>query len=128
MYESLQIFRLAQGMARHASARQATVAENIAQANTPGYRQRDLPSFAETVGRDAAPVLTRSRPGHRAGAEGASALRARPVENAPVGPNGNSVSIETEIMRSAEIRQQHDTALAIYRSGLRLLRANISQR
>ena len=49
MFERLDIFRTAGAMARHASVRQAIVAENLAQANTPGYRQRDVASFADSL-------------------------------------------------------------------------------
>ena len=41
MFEGLEIFQLAGGVARHAASRQAVVAQNIANADTPGYRARD---------------------------------------------------------------------------------------
>ena len=48
MFEGLEIFQLAGATARHAAARQAVVAQNIANADTPGYRARDVADFAET--------------------------------------------------------------------------------
>ena len=48
MYESLDIFRTAAAMARHAGARQTVVAENIANADTPGYAGRDI-NFKEAM-------------------------------------------------------------------------------
>ena len=45
MFNNLEILGLAQARARHAAARQAQVATNIANADTPGYRARDVASF-----------------------------------------------------------------------------------
>ncbi|MFD1807778.1 hypothetical protein ACFSHQ_05285 [Gemmobacter lanyuensis] len=46
MFEKLQIVRMAQALAGHAGARQGEIARNIANADTPGYRARDMPDFA----------------------------------------------------------------------------------
>jgi len=43
--ESVHLFELASQQARWLSARQVTVAENIANANTPGYKAADVPPF-----------------------------------------------------------------------------------
>ena len=47
----VHLFDLAAQQARWLSARQVAVAENIANANTPGYRAADVPPF-ETVFND----------------------------------------------------------------------------
>lgn len=39
---NLNILQMASQLAAHSSARQAVIAENIAQADTPGYRARDI--------------------------------------------------------------------------------------
>ena len=46
---NLNILRLASGLAAHASSRQQVVAENIAHADTPGYRARDVAEFSESL-------------------------------------------------------------------------------
>ena len=56
MFEKLEIFRMSHAMATHAGARQAVVAQNMANADTPGYAARDLAPFKtlyETAGRHA---------------------------------------------------------------------------
>ncbi len=114
MFETLEVTRMARALAAHAGARMGLVAGNLANADTPGYRARDLPDFAQVYGEAA--DLRATRAGHLAGGPSASA---RPVL-LPAGlagsPNGNSVSIEGEMVRAADIRQQHDMALAIQRS------------
>jgi flagellar basal-body rod protein FlgB len=108
------VLNMARAMAAHAATRQGLVAANVANADTPGYRPRDLPSFAETMRGRAADdlALRRTRPGHLPSRETAGAFRSVVVRGV-TSPNGNSVSIEAEMMRAAEVRQAHDLALAI---------------
>ena len=40
-------------------------------------------------------------------------------------PDGNSVSIETEMLRATDAKRQHDRSLAIYRSTMTILRASL---
>jgi flagellar basal-body rod protein FlgB len=106
------VLNMARAMAAHAAARQSQIAQNVANADTPGYRPRDLPSFAETLRSMDRPALRQTRPGHLAPREGPFAVEAIFVPGV-TSPNGNGVSIEREMMRAAEVRQAHDLALAI---------------
>jgi len=49
MFQNLDVFRTAMAMARHAGTQQAYSAQNIANADTPGYRARALPEFQDTL-------------------------------------------------------------------------------
>lgn len=126
MFQNLEIFRMAQAMALHASARQSAVAANVANSDTPGYRSRDAAPFSESY-RAAADGMRATRAGHLGAAGG---LRATPLLDAggEAAPNGNTVSLETEMVRAAEIRGQHDRALAIYTSSLTILRTALGRR
>lgn len=125
MFDRLEIFRMAQSMAVHAAARQTAMAGNVANADTPGYRARDAVPFSEVYATQRAD-LRATRPGHLTLAEAGDRveLTFAPGEAAP---NGNTVSLETEMARAAEIRGQHERALAIYRSGLQMLRVSIGR-
>jgi flagellar basal-body rod protein FlgB len=125
MFDRLEIFQMAQSMAIHAAQRQTATAGNVANADTPGYRARDAIPFAEAYAvQDHA--LRATRAGHLAPLE---AGRRFPIVFTPgePAPNGNTVSLETEMVRAAEIRGQHERALAIYRSGLHMLRVSIGR-
>lgn len=125
MFDRLQIFQMAQSMAVHTVARQTAMAGNVANADTPGYRARDAAPFAETyAAQDSG--LRATRPGHIGSAAGGGNIPIIAVA-AEADPNGNTVSLETEMVRAAEIRGQHERALAIYRSGLHILRASIGR-
>lgn len=127
MLEEIDLFRLSHAMARHAGARQAVVAQNMANADTPGYGARDIAPFAAHLegGADFAPRTT--RPGHLAGRNTDRGFEARIDLDTVRDPNGNSVALETEMLRSVEVKRQHDRALAIYRAGLSVLRTAIGR-
>jgi flagellar basal-body rod protein FlgB len=125
MFEKLDITRMAQAMAAHAGARQGLVAANLANADTPGYRAQDLPGF-DRVYSGAGDTLRATRPGHVSAK--ATGPRAEPVAvQGAADPNGNTVSIEAEMVRAADIRQQHDMALSIYRSVGDILRTSLGR-
>ncbi|PRY24397.1 flagellar basal-body rod protein FlgB [Aliiruegeria haliotis] len=129
MFEKLEIFRMAQGLSQHAASRQAVVARNIAHADTPGYRARDVESFQDVWGAQGAASdgMRRSRAGHVHAAATDTSIREMVVRSDTADPNGNTVSLETEIVKSAEVRQQHDMALSVYRSGMNVLRASLGR-
>lgn len=129
MFEKLEIFQMAGAMASHAASRQSMVAQNIAQADTPGYKARDLASFADTYKVQSGGMQIRAtRAGHLMGS---SAYSSTPRVIAGAGsesPNGNNVSLEGEMMKSTEISGEHRRALAIYQSSLGIIRASLGRR
>ncbi len=128
MFEKLEVLQLAQGLARYGAARQAAIAENVANADTPGYRARDLAPFSE-VFRTGGDAMRATRSGHFAGAGGSAELTAREVQRpGAASPDGNTVTLETEMFAAAEAKRDHDRALAIYRSTMSVLRAAVSGR
>ncbi|HCQ65911.1 MAG TPA: flagellar biosynthesis protein FlgB [Rhodobacteraceae bacterium] len=127
MFENLKIFSMASALAQHGATRQTVVAENIANADTPGYRARDVASFADSYASRPTTGLQATRPGHRF--DGEASYSAAPREIFRPGaesPNGNNVSIENEIFAAAEASSDHRKALAVYRSALTVLRTSIS--
>lgn len=128
MFENLSVLRLAGGLARHAGERQAQLAQNVANADTPGYRARDLVPFAESVDKAlAGPALRATRPQHMT--SDGSFLNWDTVD-APDGesPNGNTVSLEDQMLKSAEVSKNHEMALAVYSKALSILRTSIGGR
>lgn len=129
MFNGLQIFKTASSLAQHASERQGLIARNIANADTPGYSARDLAPFFERLrtGLDRGSLNTR-HPGHMVRATRIESPVMREVEvPGNASPNGNNVSLETEMMKAVEIKQRHDLALSTYRSGLSLMRTAIGR-
>lgn len=128
MFNDLGIFQAASQMARHAFMRQGVISTNIANSNTPGYKARDLKGFQHSIeNTTASNAMAVSRPGHVQFASSKSAGLQHEDKSAVPSPNGNSVSIEREILKSVEAERQHSRAIAIYQSGLSLLRTSIGR-
>ena len=116
MFKDLNVLQLAGAKARHAAARQGVIAENVANANTPGFKAKDIESFQD--------VFARDRTGGAGGISSSTTYRIE-ESSAPgaASPNGNTVSLEDQVWRSAEAARDHDTAVTIYSKAVSLLRA-----
>ena len=129
MFDKIEILQMAHAMASHAAVRQNAVAQNIANADTPDYRAKDVASFAETYESAAAGTAMRaSRPGHFGGNTETSQVRV--IDRAVTGnesPNGNTVSLELEMLNAVEVKRQHDRALTIYRHSLDMMRTALGR-
>ncbi|MEP1332002.1 MAG: FlgB family protein [Lentilitoribacter sp.] len=126
MFENLDVFKISSAMAKHAGERQAVISQNVANADTPKYQARDLASFSssyETVGTTTQKM---TRAGHLNG-ETNGGLTSFHTEELSNSPNGNTVSIEDQMLKATETIMQHDRALAIYKSALGILRSSIGR-
>ena len=59
MFEKIEMMRMARAMGAHASHRQVTVARNIANADTPGFKAQDLQPFADSYRAASEPLRTK---------------------------------------------------------------------
>lgn len=116
MLENLEIFNLATSRARHAAERQSAVASNIANADTPGYRAQDVVPFDD--------IYRRLEPGQSIRH---ADLSRRIDAGGPTSPNGNSVSLEMEMMRGVDAQRTHSRALMVYQSALTMLRTSMGR-
>ena len=119
----LAILRLADGLARHSAARHRLVAENVANADTPGFKARDLKPFDQLVPAAFDPRAT--RPGHM---NGQSTHRLEAIQDSAFGaesPNGNDVSITDQIARATQSMGNHDKAVTVYKKTLDILRMGL---
>lgn len=127
MLDAPYLMKMAQNLARHAGARQAQIAKNIANADVPGYRARDLVEFSEAY-RHPAPGndMKTSRAGHIERGAGTASFATFDA-GGEAAPNGNTVSLEVEMVRGTDAKSTHDTALAIYKSSLDILRTSLGR-
>jgi len=127
MYENLKVFQTSLAMARHAGARQALTAANMANADTPGYRAQAIAPFSETYSTSSSSSLRGTRSGHMTMNPNDEIAPAGFADAEPA-PNGNSVSLEQEMISAVEIQREHSRALAIYKHSLDVLRLSIGRR
>lgn len=124
MYQNLDLFRVSGQMATHAGKRQANVAQNVANADTPGYAATRIASFSESYRPETTAGLKTTRPGHLASGTVASEARSAAAHSEP-SPNGNDVSLELEMLESVDAAREHSRALAIYRHAMTIIRTSI---
>ncbi len=118
MISDLEILRTYSAMASHAAKRHEVLSRNIANADTPGYKAQDIQSFADAykaAERSGTTLSVRSLRAHAADIQGTES------------PNGNNVSIEDQMLKTAETKGQHDMALAIYKKTLDLMRMSLGR-
>ncbi|WP_207101797.1 FlgB family protein [Paracoccus shandongensis] len=127
MFEKIEMMRMARAMGQYASQRQVTVARNIANADTPGFKAEDLQSFTDSYRSAAYAAMRTTDPRHLEAPDWSPATHAT-VSETGVSPNGNSVSLEEEMLKAAEVKRGHDLSLGIYSSALDLLRTSIGRR
>jgi flagellar basal-body rod protein FlgB len=129
MFDKLEILSLSGGLARHSAARQSLVARNIANADTPGYRPLDITAFQPERANERsgfAMMLKQTRAGHLATPQAAGM---EPREHSgSAKPNGNGVSLETEMVKAADIRNRHQMAVTVYGTAMDVLRSSLGRR
>lgn len=130
---SLPLFETLRERMTYLSARQTVLAENVANANTPRYRARDIeaPDFAAMAEGEAntASFLRVTSPMHIASAgagSGEGGFRIRDMPDAESSPNGNSVVLEDQMMKVTSNQMDYSTATQIYKKALALIRLAVS--
>lgn len=113
--------------------RQRVIAQNVANADTPGYAPRDLKAFkfasqlqSQQLGLSMQPAQTSTghMPGGGAKRPGMSAGAFKAVKGADTETtlDGNSVVLEDQMIKMSEARMQYDAAIGFYQKSMALLR------
>lgn len=128
----LPLFRLISQRLDYVSQRQVVLAENVANADTPGYQPLDLEPFAEHVAR-AFPAtrleMTRTHAAHI----DASFGRSGPAETRTMAgtyeasASGNEVVLEEQMIAVGQNAMNHQIALNLYRKQAGLIRMAIGR-
>lgn len=120
-------------------ARQSLIAENVANADMPRFRPRDLadPGLRGSGAGLAAPAsasvggdgLARTAAGHLgAGAADGASADPRRFKGFEVRPTGNAVNLEEEMMKAGENQSDYQFAASLYQKSLDTLKIAIGKR
>lgn len=101
MAQEISLLKLSSAMARHATRAHGATADNLARADVPGAKRRELVAFQDALKAsngtgDLAPELTRE-----------------------------PIKLDAEMLSMAEARGQHEAALSVWKSTLGMLRLAI---
>ena len=117
--------------------RQRVIAQNVANADTPGFKPRDLTPFDFQAASHAAGLGQRggaarlspagSDARHLATAGGSPATATRATKTSETTLSGNGVALDQEIMKSADTAMDYQLVANLYRKQLSMLRAVLSR-
>ncbi len=116
-------------------ARQAVLAENIANADTPGYEAQEMatPDFKEMLqqqrrGGQSSGALKQTNKMHiQVGQANGGLGETQNIKSWEVTPSGNSVVLEDEMMKLAENQIDYQTTTALYSKSIRLLKTALGK-
>ncbi|MGF1625630.1 MAG: flagellar basal body protein [Alphaproteobacteria bacterium] len=115
----LPLFSMLRENMRWLGQRQSVLAENVANADTPGYRARDL------AAQDFAAMLNRSQAGMGAGSDSAIEEQRDAFE---VTLSGNSVVLDEQLMKVADTAARHQLAAGLYSKHIALIKMALGGR
>jgi flagellar basal-body rod protein FlgB len=126
----LNLFQALSDKMRWHQVRQGVLAENIANADTPGYIQRDLDafSFGDELKSTATVTTSVTSPTHiqvtSGGLSGRFGDGSSPFE---ITPSGNGVTLEDEMMRVSGNDMDYQAVTALYTRSMRLLKVALGR-
>ncbi len=117
----IKLFSIASRHAEWASIRRAVVASNIANANTPGYKSRDVEEFSiEPM--QSAPRLATSHVSHFDHAEASPYLVSSAFdEGGQEYHSGNNVSLDRELMKAGSVGREQNLNAGLMKAFNRLI-------
>lgn len=109
----------------YAQARQKVLAENVANADSPGFRPLDLKPPA--VPGQGGIGLARTSAGHLGTSDGRGGFGSTGAPRFETTPNGNAVSLEDEMLKVAANQSDYQLAASLYSKGLSLMKIAIGK-
>jgi flagellar basal-body rod protein FlgB len=120
----MYIFNVASQHNRWLTIRQATIAGNIANANTPGFKAQDVAPF-ETALESARLAMTANDGAHmQAQDAGGAATVMRKEDTWETTLSGNSVSLEQELIKSSDVSRAFKLNTSVVKAFHRMLLAS----
>jgi flagellar basal-body rod protein FlgB len=124
----LSLFQALSDKMRWHQERQGVLAENIANADTPGYVERDLKafSFGDEMTSVASLTMSATSPTHMSATSGGGLFgsSSAPFE---ITPSGNGVTLEDEMMKVSGNDMDYQAVTTLYTRSMRLLKIAIGR-
>ncbi len=114
--QPLALFSLASQNASWLSTRQATIAANVANANTPGFRARDVQPFSAVLSHLNLPMAATSAGHIQPESFGGGKVNVKTADSWDVLYSGNSVDLEQEMMKAGDVNRAHTLNVNVARA------------
>jgi flagellar basal-body rod protein FlgB len=119
------LFDLASRQAQWLSARQATIAGNIANVDTPGFVPQDVEPFIEVLDNSRLAMATSSAGHLTTGGTAPGAASLTEGESWAVKVSGNAVTLEAEMLKAGEVGRAYSLNTAIVKAFHRMLMTTV---
>lgn len=119
--QPIQFFQLASQQAQWLSVRQSVVSTNVANADTPGFKVKDVVPFADFLdvasSRSDGVTLASTNPKHFADIS-QDTMNVRQVDGKPgkISASGNNVGLAQEMIKASEARGAYDLNTGLVKS------------
>jgi flagellar basal-body rod protein FlgB len=108
-------------------ARQRVLAENVANADTPNFKARDVVEPGASQGSSGSLAMIRTSNAHLAVGGDAGRFDRRGAQRFETRPSGNAVVLEDEMMKAAQNQSDYQMAVTLYAKGLALLKTAVGR-
>ncbi|WP_269514667.1 flagellar basal body protein [Brevundimonas subvibrioides] len=105
--------------------RQRVVAQNVANADTPGYVAKDLKTptdFAAALRNGGGLTMSRTNAAHLTSGTPVARFTSSASPDSETTLDGNSVVVEEQMLKMAESRMAYDAAIGLYQKSMSMLR------
>jgi flagellar basal-body rod protein FlgB len=115
---NLSLLNLADRRLAWLDQRQAVLAQNIANADTPGWVPRDLPPFASSLATQTGISMARTQPGDLPGTADDDILSGVTITPTARSQDGNAVALDQQLAEVADSQTDQKLVTSIYQTYL----------
>ena len=142
---SIPLFKALQNKLGYLSEREKVIAQNVANASTPGFTPTDLKPFSQQPGMNGkGSAMTLAQPTNASGVSASGAVTipigggngakdstkgfvSQATPDSETTLNGNQVVLEEQMLKMNESRSDYDAAIGFYQKSLSLLQLAIKK-
>lgn len=127
----LPLFAALKGRLQWHQARQKLLSENVANADSPGFKPQDLKAldFQKLVaGQSGSVDMIRTSSLHLGALGGTGGLESGAGRRFETTPSGNSVNLEDEMLKVAANQMDYQAATSLYAKSLQILKMAVGKR
>ncbi len=133
--ENISLFQAMNAKMSYLAERQKIISQNVANADTPGYMAQDLgkvdfSKLVENISKDKMHVsMESSNPGHLAAPDQSpNPKMAKSKSPYEVKPDGNSVVLEEQMVKSSDVQMNYTLMLNLYRDASDMIKTSIGKK
>ncbi|WP_112809451.1 flagellar basal body rod protein FlgB [Ensifer sp.] len=119
--QPIQLFELASRQAQWLTVRQNVVAGNIANANTPHYKAKDVKPFESVLQNTGIQMAATNKAHFTESLEASQVAEVGMLDGVQVQQSGNSVAIEQEMMKTGEIKRDYELSAGLVKAFHRMM-------